>query len=280
MGHLYTMRENAEKARENFRENLINIAHQIKTPLTAALLTLQIMEKKEPGRYTEAMGRQLRRLNRLEEELMLLSTIDSGTLTLRREPVDVYTVLELAAENLAEFAGDRGIQIQVPDRGRAEFTGDMEWTMEAVMNLLKNSMEHSPEGSRIVCDYSSNFLYTEIRILDEGEGFLPEDIPHLFERFYRGKNKRDQGLGIGLSLAGSLLEMQNALFQQETGRKAGRILKSVFTAQTLPEHDGLVSLRCHFSLAEWKKGWKRGPKGRNFPKTGGIRRWRFFGVKR
>ena len=83
--------------------------------------------------------------------------------------------------------------------------------MEAVMNLLKNSMEHSPEGSRIVCDYSSNFLYTEIRILDEGEGFLPEDIPHLFERFYRGKNKRDQGLGIGLSLAGSLLEMQNGV---------------------------------------------------------------------
>ena len=211
VGHLYTMRENAEKARENFRENLINIAHQIKTPLTAALLTLQIMEKKEPGRYTEAIGRQLRRLNRLEEELMLLSTIDSGTLTLRRESVDVYTVLELAAENLAEFAGDRGIQIQVPDRGRAEFTGDMEWTMEAIMNLLKNSMEHSPEGSRILCDYSSNFLYTEIRILDEGEGFLPEDIPHLFERFYRGKNKRDQGLGIGLSLAGSLLEMQNGV---------------------------------------------------------------------
>ena len=79
------MRENAEKARENFRENLINIAHQIKTPLTAALLTLQIMEKKEPGRYTEAIGRQLRRLNRLEEELMLLSTIDSGTLTGGRE---------------------------------------------------------------------------------------------------------------------------------------------------------------------------------------------------
>ena len=221
VGHLYTMRENAEKARENFRENLINIAHQIKTPLTAALLTLQIMEKKEPGRYTEAIGRQLRRLNRLEEELMLLSTIDSGTLTLRRESVDVYTVLELAAENLAEFAGDRGIQIQVPDRGRAEFIGDMEWTMEAVMNLLKNSMEHSPEGSRIVCDYSSNFLYTEIRILDEGEGFLPEDIPHLFERFYRGKNKRDQGLGIGLSLAGSLLEMQNGPYfsRKPAGRR-------------------------------------------------------------
>ncbi len=223
VGHLYTMRENAEKARENFRENLINIAHQIKTPLTAALLTLQIMEKKEPGRYTEAIGRQLRRLNRLEEELMLLSTIDSGTLTLRREPVDVYTVLELAAENLAEFAGDRGIQIQVPDRGRAEFTGDMEWTMEAIMNLLKNSMEHSPEGSRILCDYSSNFLYTEIRILDEGEGFLPEDIPHLFERFYRGKISGIRDLGSDFLWLVRCWKCRTALFQQETGRKAGRI---------------------------------------------------------
>lgn len=76
------------------------------------------------------------------------------------------------------------------------------------MNLIKNCAEHSPEGGRIHCDYSKNPLYTEILIWDEGQGFAPEDIPHLFERFYRGKRAVKGGIGIGLALACSLFELQ------------------------------------------------------------------------
>ena len=85
----------------------------------------------------------------------------------------------------------------------------MEWTMEAFLNLLKNCMEHSTQNGTIHCDYSTNSIYSEILIWDEGEGFYPDDIPHLFERFYRGKNASSNGIGIGLALAKSIFELQN-----------------------------------------------------------------------
>ena len=81
--------------------------------------------------------------------------------------------------------------------------------MEALINNMKNCMEHSQPGGTIHCDYSGNPLYKEIRIWDMGSGFDPDDIPHLFERFYRGKRAVGNGIGIGLSLAQSILELQN-----------------------------------------------------------------------
>lgn len=208
--NLYTTREKAVRAKESFADNLANIAHQLKTPLTAALLSLQLMEKNSPNRYAKPIGRQLERLTRLEESLLTLSRIDSGTLKLEALPVDVYTVLNLAAENLGELLEKRDIHMDIPDKGCVEFCGDREWTMEALLNLVKNCIEHSPQGGTIHCDYSENPLYVEILVWDEGEGFDREDIPYLFKRFYRGNNKLEKdGIGIGLALASSLFELQN-----------------------------------------------------------------------
>ena len=206
---LYVTREEALKAKKSFADNLANIAHQLKTPLTAADLSLQLMERNAGNPYIEPVRRQIGRLNRLEEALLTLSKIDAGTLELKRESVDVYTVLCLASENLRELFDRAGVRTVIPDRGRAEFLGDLEWTMEALMNLLKNCMEHSPEGGTIFCDYTANPLYVEIRMWDQGTGFAPEDLPHLFERFYRGKNAAPDGAGIGLALAYSIFSLQN-----------------------------------------------------------------------
>ena len=93
-------------------------------------------------------------------------------------------------------------------------------TMEAVMNLLKNCAEHSPAGSRIHCDYSRNPIYTLIRVWDEGKGFAAKDIPHLFERFYRGEDATPDGIGIGLFLAKEIIEMQNGTIRA-ANRPAG-----------------------------------------------------------
>lgn len=223
--HLYATRDAAERARESFAENLANIAHQLKTPLTAALLSLQLMEAKTPNPYAEPVRKQMKRLNRLEEALLSLSRIDSGSLHLERVPVDVYTVLNLAAENLAGLLEEARIQVEIPDCGSIIFPGDLEWTMEALMNLMKNCLEHSPAGSCIRCSYSENPLYVQILIRDEGEGFAEEDIPHLFERFFRGKNASEGSVGIGLSLARAVFERQNGTLTArnitEDGRTAG-----------------------------------------------------------
>lgn len=205
---LYVTKETAIKAKERFAENLANIAHQLKTPITAAFLSLQLMEKEAPQKYTKPIRNQLARLNRLEESLLTLSKIDSGALKLEHSPVDVYTVLNLAVDNLEGLMSEKNILADIPYNGCAEFMGDMEWTMEALMNLIKNAMEHSPRGGTIHCEYFQNPLYTDIRIWDEGAGFAPEDIPHLFERFYRGQSAAKDGSGIGLALSQSLFEMQ------------------------------------------------------------------------
>lgn len=206
---LIQTREAAVKAKTNFANNLANIAHQLKTPVTAASLSLQLMENKTADLRAEQIRKQLQRLEVLEESLLTLSRIDAGTLPLEHSKVDIYTALTLASDHLSDLLQKANVSISIPEKGCVEITGDMEWTMEAFLNLIKNCMEHSPQGGTIHCDYSGNPIYTEIFIWDEGEGFCPEDLPHLFERFYRGKKAAPNGIGIGLALAKSIFELQN-----------------------------------------------------------------------
>ncbi len=201
-------RDTAVKTKENYADNLANIAHQLKTKITALSLALQLMKKSDSKMYIQQMENQLESLSWLEEALLTLSKIDAGVLRLECSKVDIYTALTLAAENLNELLGEKSVSVSIPDHGCIEIDGDLEWTMEAFINVIKNCMEHSAHGGVIHCDYSSNPLYTEILIWDEGNGFKEEDIPHLFERFYKGKTK-ENGIGIGLSLARSIFEMQN-----------------------------------------------------------------------
>ena len=118
---LYQTREMAVAAKKNFAENLANIAHQLKTPITSAFLSLQLMEKEVPGTYAEQVRQQLKRLNRLEESLLMLSKIDAGTLPLKREKVDLYTVLNLAADNLNDLLRNNHITVDIPENGCIEF---------------------------------------------------------------------------------------------------------------------------------------------------------------
>ena len=216
---LYQTKDAAVQAKNDFAENLSNIAHQIKTPITAISLSLQTLSempvKKEYEKdRMEQIKKQLNRLIHLEESLLVLSRLDAGTLMFQKEEVDVFTLLVLAADNLQELFADSGTSIDIPESGEMAVTADLNWTMEAVMNVMKNCMEHNVGGT-VHCSYGQNPLYTEILIWDEGHGFAGEDIPHLFKRFYRGKNAdaggniRGGGIGIGLALSKEIIEHQN-----------------------------------------------------------------------
>ncbi len=216
---LYQTKDAAVQAKNDFAENLSNIAHQIKTPITAISLSLQTlsempMKKEYEKDRMEQIKKQLNRLIHLEESLLVLSRLDAGTLMFQKEDVDVFTLLVLAADNLQELFADSGTLIDIPESGEMAVTADLNWTMEAIINLLKNCMEHNA-GGIVHCSYGQNPLYTEIFIWDEGDGFAKEDIPHLFKRFYRGKNAdaggniRGSGIGIGLALSKEIIEHQN-----------------------------------------------------------------------
>lgn len=205
---LYQTREAAVEAKRNFADNLYNIAHQIKTPITSISLSAQMMQEDSFG-HLEQIRQQTVRLTHLEEALLLLSRIDAGTLPLEKKEVDVFTLLMLAADNLRELLARAEVAVQIPEAGEIVVLADMEWTMEAIMNLLKNCMEHTPPGGCVHCSYEQNPLYTQIRIWDTGAGFAKEDLPHLFERFYRGRDAQKGGIGIGLALSKAILESQN-----------------------------------------------------------------------
>lgn len=223
---LYRTREAAVRAKEEFAKNLSNIAHQIKTPVTAISLTVQTFELteteegKEEKKGLSQIHRQLSRLTQMEEALLVLSRIDAGTLVLQRKETDVYTLLVLAADHLQMLFLQADVSVILPELGEMAIFVDPEWTMEAIMNLLKNCAEHSG-GGMIHCSYEQNPLYTEILISDEGEGFVKEDIPHLFERFYQGKNAGKGGIGIGLSLAKEIIERQNGTIRAENRKEGG-----------------------------------------------------------
>lgn len=205
---LYQTREAALKAKRNYADNLYNIAHQIKTPLTSISLSAQMIQE-DPYGNLEHIRQQIVRLTHLEEALLLLARIDAGTLSMERKEVDVFTLLMLAADNLQELFARAEVSVQIPEAGEVTAWADMEWTMEAIMNLLKNCMEHTPSGGCVYCSYEQNPLYTQIRVWDTGAGFASEDLPHLFERFYRGRDAQKGGIGIGLALSKAILESQN-----------------------------------------------------------------------
>ena len=210
---LYQTREEALTARNNYAENLSNIAHQLKTPITSISLTIQMAKEHLGDTRTAEIQRQINRLMYLEEALLLLSRIEAGTLVFDRKPTDVFTILSLASDNLYELFMQKGVLIDVPEMGEMNINVDLNWTMEAVMNLMKNCMEAAGTGTAVHCSYEKNPLYVQMRIWDEGEGFAKEDLPHLFERFYRGENAKNTGIGIGLSISQAIIEMQNGIIR-------------------------------------------------------------------
>ena len=211
---LYQTREAALKARNRFADNLYNIAHQMKTPVTSLSLSVQMMQECSQE-HREQICRQVSRLTNLEETLLLLSRIDSGALSFEKKEVDVFTLLELSADTLQELFQQAKVSIDIPEKCGVTIRADMEWTMEAVMNLLKNCMEHTPPGGCVHCAYERNPIYTQIRIWDTGIGFAKEEIPYLFDRFFRGRHAKKESIGIGLAISKEIIESQNGVISAE-----------------------------------------------------------------
>lgn len=225
--YLYQTKDAALQTRNEFAENLSNIAHQIKTPITAISLSVQMMKQEFGSVHLKQIEKQILRLTHLEEALLVLARMDAEAIRLQRKQTDVFTLLVLAADNLEELFAEAKTSVHIPELGEMMVELDPDWTMEAVMNLMKNCMEHSHEGM-IHCSYAQNPLYTEILIWDDGEGFAKEDMPHLFERFYRGQNAREGGIGIGLALAKELIERQNGTIRARNQEGRGALFEIRF----------------------------------------------------
>lgn len=195
-------------------EAISDISHQLKTPLTsmkmmAELLNDPTLPADKRQTFTEVIGNQLERIDWLVSALLIMAKVDARTITFKKQTCHVSEMLKNAAEPLH-------IPIEVKDQ-QIEFIGDetvsiiadKKWTTEAIVNILKNSVEHTPEGGTITLTWTTNHLFTEILITDNGPGIPKEDLPYLFKRFYRGKSASQDSVGIGLSMAHQLIHEQH-----------------------------------------------------------------------
>ncbi len=217
---LFETRNEAIVVKENYANNLANIAHQMKTPLTSMSLMIQLLKTEQKGEYLEQLQKQVERLTKLEEALLILARIDAGVLSLEKDKVEVYTMLQLTVESLEELAAAKSLDIILIDNSEMEsYLGDMEWSVEAFTNLLKNCMEYAK--TKVVIEYLQNPIYVEIKISDDGDGFTEKDFVHMFERFYRGSRAKEGGIGIGLALAKSIISMQNGCIEAKNIPEGG-----------------------------------------------------------
>lgn len=219
---LRSTKEAAVKNHEVLAERIADIAHQLKTPLTSMSLMTELLEEyqtSETREYYSRLTNQIERLRNLVSGLLSLAKLDSHGIIFQRERLGMSELIEAAAEPLREMMEKRQITL-ITARQEAEcwIYTDRQWTEEALLNILKNCVEHTPAGGVISASYSQNPIYTELRIEDGGSGFQAAELPHVFERFYRGKGAAKDNVGIGLALAKAVIEQQNG--QIEAGNTA------------------------------------------------------------
>lgn len=222
VAELACTREEAVRDHEILAERTADIAHQLKTPLTSMSLMAELLEPslgEEDKEYLNRLENQVERLKGLVEGLLTLAKLDSHTMVFHRQNVEAKELIELAAEPLRAMLRQKRVELACSIGGTKEqeiwLFADVQWTAEALLNILKNCLEHSPKDSKISVSCEENPLYTELIVEDGGRGFSKKDLPHLFERFYRGEEAADGSAGIGLALAKSIIEKQNGQVRAE-----------------------------------------------------------------
>ena len=225
------LKESAEVVKADKKylaDSLADISHQLRTPLTSMNLTASML--RNPELTTEKrieLSKELRNLltrtDWLVETLLKISKLDAGTVKLIQKPVQIKDLIARAAEPLAIPMDLRNQRLIVHCKDEA-FIGDLVWTAEALGNILKNCTEHTPEGGIITVTASETSLYTQIEVEDTGSGFDSKDIPHLFERFYKGVNASENSYGIGLALARTVITSQNGSVQAMNGEKGAKFV--------------------------------------------------------
>ncbi|MFC6463448.1 sensor histidine kinase [Marinilactibacillus sp. GCM10026970] len=199
--------------KKRLADALSDISHQLKTPLTSMLVMIDLLSQQnltEEKRmeFTGNIEKQLERMDWLLSSLLKLSKIDAGTAIFKKENVVVEDLIREALAPLRIPIELKNQELLITGGKEVTFLGDQQWTSEALINILKNCIEHTPEEGRIGIYYKENPLYTEMLIEDTGNGISKEDLPNVFKRFYRGKNASENSIGIGLAMAHTIVESQ------------------------------------------------------------------------
>ena len=212
---LQLQKESLQKDKLFLADSLSDISHQLKTPLTSMMIMSELLQdeelpRKQHNQFADALRQQLKRMEWLVSTLLKLSRIDAQVLQFHPQQLSVYQLLQESLEPLHIMMELKEQTCTLVCDEGLEVTLDMKWSVEALGNILKNCVEHTPQQGSIHISVQDNPLHTCIRIQDSGKGIPAEELPHIFERFYRGRNASIDSAGIGLA-------MSKAVFQQQNG---------------------------------------------------------------
>lgn len=223
------LREQADmlKNEKQFQEQMMtDISHQLKTPLTSMNLILSRMRKEtlseeEQDKRLFELEQLVKRVDDLVVLLLKMAKLDSGTALMKQEQVNIGEMIRYAKKPLDISMDLRSVRCRLEGNEDACYMGDFDWSAEALGNILKNSIEHMPENGTINISFQENAIFSEICVEDDGCGMSKDELPHLFERFYRGKDARHSGVGIGMSLARMVIVRQNGTIKAENRSRGG-----------------------------------------------------------
>ncbi|HHU53686.1 MAG TPA: HAMP domain-containing histidine kinase [Clostridiaceae bacterium] len=207
-------------------DSLADVSHQLRTPLASLNLLFNRLKQKELSRQDyqlimQDIYRLLNQIERLLDNLLIIAKLDAGAIIFRPETVEVKTLIAKAIQPLEIKLELKDIDLQIDVRG--ELRCDLFRTAEALTNVIKNCLEHCSDAGVIKIKSDDNPLYLELTAEDNGTGFDPQDLPHIFERFYRGKNAAPDSIGIGLALARQIIHEQGGTLKASNKADGGAL---------------------------------------------------------
>ena len=219
--------ENSRQDKINLKNSISDISHQIKTPLTSISVMLDRIS--EDRNMPEDIKRKLltdvrhssNYIISLVQSLLTLSRLDADAITMKHEDVSVGELLGMCRERTEILAELGEVTVKVQDCGNISLKCDKKWMSEAITNILKNCIEHTPSGGYVTVSASQNKLFTEITVRDTGNGIPKNELPHIFERFYNGSCSDENSIGIGLSLAKTIIEKNNGYISVKSNVNEG-----------------------------------------------------------
>lgn len=210
---LRTQNETLEKDKIYLADSLADISHQLKTPLTSMMVMTDLLKSDEKDeqqkQFVSIIESQLEKMKWLITNLLKLSKLDAGTAELKKEEFSLISAIESSVKPFLITLDLKGIEF-VNEVQDFTIKGDRSWTSEAFGNIIKNCIEHTAKNGQLKVTTNHTSIYDSVIIEDNGCGIDREDLPHIFERFYHGKNSSSDSVGIGLALAKTVFEREKA----------------------------------------------------------------------
>ena len=225
---IVTLRSQQEllcKDKNYLADSLADISHQLKTPITSITMMTDLLknetDEEKRREFTEVINSQLSRVNWLIVTLLKLSKIDAGVIEFENTNESLKDILDDSVKPFMLSADVKGIALHAECSDDIFVDVDKNWYTEAISNIVKNCIEHTNEGGYVKVHAYQTPIFTKIVIRDNGTGIAPEDLPHIFERFYQGKNHSEASVGIGLALSKSILNKQNSIIDVKSAENSG-----------------------------------------------------------